>query len=98
MFLRDERVESLEVYLAAYAQARADLGFKGMTDEDLQLVQNFNLWLANKLNWHANVSWLSFVRRADSGPRNVHTFFRLLEEFLAKNGTSLDEIEPWQHA
>ena len=95
MFLYgEERVESLSIYLAAYRQARGDLGFKRMTSEDAELLENFTTWLRSKLNHRGNAGWTALVLMVDSGPRNVRTFFRLLEEFLATTGRSLETIEP----
>ena len=98
MVISDERVESLDAFIRAYGLARMDLGVARMSAEDAELVAAFNSWLGRRMNWAQNDKWPAYVRHADSGPKNVYTFFALLEEFLATTGRSLDDVKPWKFA
>lgn len=94
-FLGDERLHSLEVYLVAYRQARADLSIERMSPDDERVLADFGSWLASRDTELTDVSWPIYVQRVDGGPKNVRTFFRLFEEFLAASGRSLEQVEPW---
>lgn len=84
-----ETAANLQTYLIAYRQARADLGMPeyGRGEEDL--LERFEKWVGEHLKSSKTMGWASYVQEADSSPKNVHTFFRLFEEFLAEIGMSL---------
>ena len=98
MFLGDERVETLATFLAGYEQGRADVGGVGMHDDDALLLNEFDAWLAERTERHGSqgaLRWPQLVGRLDEGPKNVRTFFDLLEEFLESAGRSLNSASAW---
>ena len=97
-FLGDERVDSLDTFMAGYEQGRMDAGATGMTEQDAALLDGFNVWLAKRANYDlsaGSMRWRLLIKKLDGSERNVHTFFRLFEEFLAGAGKSLDDPQPW---
>lgn len=65
-FLGDERVETLEVFMAAYAQGREDVGGVGMYEEDAALLAGFDTCIAERTRYnlnHGSARWPSLIRR-----------------------------------
>jgi hypothetical protein len=100
MFLGgDQHVRSLSLYLAAYGQSRADLGFERMAIDDEDFLRAFERWLIETHNLDAgNRTWPGLIEMLDDGPTNVRTFFEELEKFLSTMGRSLERMEPWPFA
>ncbi|MCB9601464.1 MAG: hypothetical protein H6720_14165, partial [Sandaracinus sp.] len=57
MFLGDERVGTLDVYLQAYGQAREDLGVAELVESEATLLDDFGRWLAATRNDTRQVRW-----------------------------------------
>jgi hypothetical protein len=101
MYLCDERVESLDRYLAGYSQAREDVGQAWMASADEAVWRGFEAWLVTRADggvpppslqyWP---SWARAVIQIDAGPSNVLTFFRLFEEYLNSIGESFSKVTP----
>ncbi len=98
-FLGDERVETLRSYLAGYEQAREDLGLPRYTKKESKILSDFDIWIAKRvgyeLSWGSS-RWPQLIKEIDSSKKSAVTFFRVFEEFLQSNGTSLDEAPPWR--
>ena len=92
MFLGSEDVRALDVYLLGYQQARHDLGVPDLLSDERVLWEHFNSWLVSRTGGSASLRWPTLVERIDPSSRNLRTFFRLLEEFLATRGQSLSDI------
>jgi len=98
MYLGDERIESLSLYLSAYQTAREDAGLVGMHPDDQAMLKSFELRLAEGMPEGGTVEgipWNVLVIMRDSGPRNIRTFFGLFEGHLQVLGQSLDNVPPW---
>lgn len=93
MYLGDERVRTLDTYLRGYVQAREDLGVPAYGHDESNLMQDFEEWLSKRLKSNAVCPWSARVEEEDNSDRNVYTFFRLFEEFLAERGRSLLEFK-----
>lgn len=98
MYLGDERMESLSLFLGAYEQGREDAGLVGMHADDHALLRTFEAQLAEGMTDGGGVEgipWNALVKMRDPGPKNVHTFFRLFEAHLQLLGQSLDAVPRW---
>ncbi len=101
MWLGDERVETLDHYLAGYAQSRQDIGQEWMAPSDEALLKELGTWLAERTEprqappaLRSLSSWARAVAQMDPGPQSARTFFRLLEEYLNRRGESLQSVTP----
>ena len=92
MYLGDERVETLATYIVAYMQARRDLGVPSYRPEDQEMLEEFTYWLSKRRQSDDDCAWDGHVKQIDSSGANVHTFFRLFEEFLAERGKALPDF------
>ena len=92
MYLGDERVQTLTTYILAYTQAREDLGVPPYGPGEQELLEEFTYWLADRRQSDDNCSWPGHIRRIDASDANVHTFFRLFEEYLAERGKALPDF------
>ncbi|WP_437896394.1 hypothetical protein [Sorangium sp. So ce124] len=97
MFLGDENVRTLATFIHGYRQARIDLGMPEFGATESSLFDEFEKWLAAKLDDTRDVAWPTLVATQDPGERNVRTFFLLFEEFLRERGDSLSRSAevPW---
>ncbi len=57
MYLGDERVHSLEVYVGGYMLARKDLGLAMYTPADEEFVKSFELMLQRKSKRNLGIRW-----------------------------------------
>jgi hypothetical protein len=89
MYLGDERVRTLATYIQGYTQAREDLGVPEFGDGEGLVLREFEKWLSAKRNDTRDVAWPSLIEAVDGTERNVQTFFRLFDEFLAGREDSL---------
>src|SRR5690242_7918976 len=89
MYLGDEKVRTLATYIRGYTQAREDLGVPPFGDAESELLSEFDAWLPRRLGSGSVLIWPGYVEEVDGSDRNVHTFFRLFEEFLTGKGKSL---------
>jgi hypothetical protein len=90
MYLGDENVKTLATFVQAYAQARADLGVSEFASSESSVLPDFEKWLAGELGDSRDVAWYTLIASEDPSDRNVHTFFRRFEEFLLRQGESLE--------
>jgi len=93
MFLGDENVKSLASFIHGYTQARIDLGLPGFGSPDSSILDEFEKWLAMKLNDTRDVAWQTLIMTEDPTEKNVQTFFSRFEEFLRELGDSLSREE-----
>lgn len=96
MFLGDERVQSLALFIVAYEFGRLDGGAPGMHDDDMKLLRDF----ADSLSAEAGLmtstnGWENMIRIIDPGPKSVRTFFVRFEQYLQTLGRSLETVEHW---
>lgn len=93
MYLGDERVETLQLYINAYSQAREDLGFRGLVESDERLWREFTDWLRARTHVSSGGTRpfvvCELIRMLDPKERNVQTFFAEMEAFLQFHGKSL---------
>lgn len=97
-FLGDQRVETLSMFLIAYAMGRCDVSSVGMASEDKTVLAAFEGWLVGRTKEHGEqgtAGWPSLVKRIDDSETSVRTFFALFEEFLQGRGESLDNVQQW---
>jgi|GEM_PF-1567995 len=98
MYLGAENIDSLILFTFGYTLARSDLGLCGKSASDKGWLRGFGEWLAHRAadpdrespEWRHQIHWL------DDSTKNIHTFFKLFEEYLQTKGTSLDAVERWQ--
>ncbi|WP_433927078.1 hypothetical protein AB3662_29085 [Sorangium cellulosum] len=97
MFLGDENVRTLAVFIQEYCQARVDLGMPEFGATESSLLAEFEKWLATKLDDTRDVAWPTLIAADDPGERNVRAFFSRFEEFLRERGDSLSHSAdvPW---
>lgn len=89
MFLGDESVRTLEVFIRGYIQARRDLELPAFAAEEDGLLTSFEAWLSESLGDRKCVSWATFIEQLDPSGRNVISFMRYFEDFLKERGMSL---------
>ncbi len=92
-FLGDEAVRTLATYMSGYVQAREDLGAPPYGDGEGNLLSEFDDWLCDRfkrprISASSGYAWPRYVEEADKSDRNVRTFFKLFDEFLAETGRS----------
>jgi len=86
-YLGNLNVRSLELYINAYSHARADLGLPRFSERDAHgLLEAFTGSLKKRLANTSNVGWADLIERLDPSDRNVLTFFREFDVFLADTG------------
>ena len=82
-YLGTENVWALELFIAAYSQARTDLGFPQFGTGEENFLRDFGEWLEAKYELHDTRGWPSLVEKIDPSTKNVQSFFALFDEFLA---------------
>lgn len=96
-YLGAENIDALILFTFGYTLARSDLGLCGKSASDKGWLRGFGEWLALRAadpdresrEWSHQIRWL------DDSTKNIHTFFKLFEEFLQTKGHSLDAVERW---
>ncbi len=97
IYIGAETIHALDLFTFGYEEARDDLGICGMSASDKEWLAKFGEWLALRAaepelgsrEWSHQIYWL------DPSDKNIHTFFKLFEEFLQTKGQSLDAVERW---
>ncbi|WP_437997796.1 hypothetical protein WMF26_45295 [Sorangium sp. So ce185] len=97
MFLGDENVKTLAMFIQGYCQVRVDLGMPEFGAGESSLLDEFQKWLSTKLNDTRDVAWPTLIATEDPGERNVRRFFSRFEAFLRERGDSLSHPAdaPW---
>jgi hypothetical protein len=91
MYLGDERVKTLAMFLCGYERALCDLGGSGM---GAIVLTEFREWLSKELNESRSLGWSELIELEDASARNIYTFFRRFEQFLETRGENLDTWTP----
>ena len=97
LYLRAENMDALMRFIFGYKWARADLGLCQESASDKECLDQFGEWLNRRAADPENDTpwWMYQIYSLDPSEKNVHTFFKLFEEFLQTKGHSLDAVEPW---
>lgn len=96
-YLGAETIRALDLFTFGYEQAREELGLCGQSQTDKECMAQFGEWLARRAGeTDMEMSrWTYQIYQLDSSEKDIHTFFKLFEEFLQTKGQSLDAVEPW---
>lgn len=96
-YLGAETTRALNLFRYGYEEARDDLGICGMSASDKEWLAKFGAWLALRAadSERDDAEWSLQIYRLDSSEKDIHTFFKLFEEFLQTKGQSLDAVERW---
>ncbi len=84
MYLGRPSVSDLQMFLAGYALARAELG-QELTAREEQFYDQFQPWLQEKLGVRSVTSWAKLIMLSCHDERvGFERFFQLLAEFQAQ--------------
>lgn len=76
-----ERVFAIELFLAAYGEARIDLGLPEFYPGEEDTMPGFARFLERRTGLTDTRGWWGFIERLDESERSAHTFFRLFDEY-----------------
>jgi hypothetical protein len=96
MYLGREDVHTLDTFIFAYALSRRHSGLPPGTT----LLDEFRDWIRHATgNADTSHDWCSCVAAVDPSPRNILTFFRYFDDFLAQRGLGMTEAhaERWSN-
>jgi hypothetical protein len=96
-YLGAETTRALNLFRYGYEEAREELGLCGESQTDKECMAQFGEWLARRAGeTDMEMSrWTYQIYQLDSSEKDIHTFFKLFEEFLQTKGQSLDAVERW---
>jgi hypothetical protein len=84
LYLGREDVRALELYVAGYRHAWADLG---NPVERTTVLDEFYRWLSKRMRQTTTLGWWGLIEARDASDTNVRTFFTLFDEFLTAGGS-----------
>jgi hypothetical protein len=103
-YLGTEAVDALDCYIEGYAAGRAAAGFPRFGEGEETLLDEFTLWLKEKVGRADSNLWRSAcIQILDPSEHNARTFCARWKEFLAMKGISVpaEEVaqfaERWMH-